>query len=110
MNGDVDLRLKELRESRSLSQRELGDELGLSKSSIGNYEKGYRQPDMETLILLADYFDVTVDYLIGRSLLPSFIVSSQEETMLQIYRKLPKHKQNLIIELFGELLSSADRK
>lgn len=38
MNGDVDLRLKELRESRSLSQRELGDELGLSKSSIGNYE------------------------------------------------------------------------
>lgn len=94
------MRLKELRESRSLSQRELGDALGLSKSSIGNYENGYRQPDMATLNLLADYFGVTVDYLIGRSLQPSFVVTSEEEKMIQIYRHLPEEKRDLLVDLF----------
>ncbi|HJD23927.1 MAG TPA: helix-turn-helix transcriptional regulator [Firmicutes bacterium] len=103
------MRLKELRKSCSLSQRELGDALGLSKSSIGNYENGYRQPDMATLNLLADYFGVTVDYLIGRSLQPSFVVTSEEEKMLQIYRNLPEEKRYLLIDLFLALQDSSSR-
>ncbi len=97
------MRLKELRQSCSLSQRQLGDHLGLSKSSIGNYENGVRQPDFETVILMADYFGVTVDYLIGHSALPTFEVTAQEEKMLQVYRTLPEDKQNLVLELFMAL-------
>ena len=100
------MRLKELREARSLSQDDLGNALGLSKSSISNYENGYRQPDMETLISIADYFDVTVDYVVGRSSLPNFEISPKEEIILQVYRSLPEDKRDLILELFLALKSS----
>lgn len=98
------MRLKELRNAASLSQDELGNALGLSKSSISNYEKGYRQPDMATLHSIADYFNVTVDYLIGRSALPTFKVSPKEEILLQVYRSLPEDKRYLLLELFRALL------
>ena len=51
--GDSLFRLKELRESRHMSQQELGDLVGLSKSSIGYYEQGKHQPDLNTLETLA---------------------------------------------------------
>ena len=98
------MRLKELRESSSLSQRELGDRVGLSKSSIGNYESGQRQPDMDTLNLLANYFHVTVDYLMGRSDIPTFDISSEEEQMIRFFRKVQKGKRRLLIELFESLI------
>ena len=97
------MRLKELREASSLTQSELGEKLGLSKSTIGNYEKGYRQPDLETLILLADYFQVTIDYLVERSIFPTFDISSQEEQILKIYRTIPDNKRHLIADLFAIL-------
>ena len=65
-------RLKELRESRHMSQQELGDLVGLSKSSIGYYEQGKHQPDLNTLETLARFFDVTVDYLLGLSPMRKF--------------------------------------
>ena len=59
-------RLKELRESRRLTQDGLGKKFGLAGSTISLYERGQRQADYETLIKFADFFDVSVDYLLGR--------------------------------------------
>lgn len=56
-----------LRQSANLTQEELAAVLGISKSSISMYENGNRQPDFETLEVIADYFNVDMDYLLGRS-------------------------------------------
>ena len=60
------IRLKEEREKRKLTQSKLAEALHLSQSTIGNWEAGKREPEYPTLLLLADYFGVSVDYLLGR--------------------------------------------
>lgn len=60
------MRIKELRKKMGISQTELGLILGVTRSTICQYEQGKRQPDNTTLIKLADFFGVTVDYLLGR--------------------------------------------
>ena len=60
-------RLKELRKEANLTQTKLGEIIGLSGRTIGNYESGDRDPDNETLKKIADYFEVTTDYLLGRT-------------------------------------------
>lgn len=61
------IRLKELRENIGISQYKLAEDLKLSQSTIGNWEAGKREPDFSTLIKLADYFNVSADYLIGHT-------------------------------------------
>ncbi|MDE7306056.1 MAG: helix-turn-helix domain-containing protein [Clostridia bacterium] len=58
-------RLKELRKSKRLSQKELANILKTSNSSICDWECGRSQPDLETVAKIASYFDVTADYLLG---------------------------------------------
>jgi SOS-response transcriptional repressors (RecA-mediated autopeptidases) len=60
-------RLKKLRDDKNLTQTELGKAFSISDATINRYEKNQRQPDTDTLNKLADYFNVTVDYLLGRS-------------------------------------------
>lgn len=60
-------RLKELRASIGLSQSALADELNTSKSSINMYERGEREPSIATLEAIADFFNVDMDYLLGKS-------------------------------------------
>lgn len=61
------MRLKELRKARKLSQVRLAMELNLNQNTISRYENGEREPGIAELISIADYFDVSVDYLIGRT-------------------------------------------
>lgn len=61
------IRLKELRMKNGLSQRELANAFKVSTGTVGNWEVGSREPDFSTIIKLADYFRVSVDYLIGHS-------------------------------------------
>lgn len=60
-------RLRRLRTERMLTQAALGEELGLSESTVCLYERGDREPSFNTLCRLADFFGVTTDYLLGRS-------------------------------------------
>lgn len=60
-------RLKELRKNRKISQVKLAMDLNLSQNSISRYETGEREADYDTLVAIADYFNVSVDYLLGRS-------------------------------------------
>ena len=57
-------RLKLLREQKGLSQEELGKSVGLSKSTIGMYEQGRREPDSATLLKIANLFKVSVDFFL----------------------------------------------
>ena len=61
------LHLKELRTQKGLTQSELSKALNVSASSIGMYEQGRREPDTTTLAEIAAYFNVTTDYLLGRT-------------------------------------------
>lgn len=60
-------RLKKLREEMNLTQIELGKVFNISHSTINRYENGLRQPDNETLINMSNFFNVSVDYLLGIS-------------------------------------------
>lgn len=60
-------RLKELRESRGISQVRLTIELNLNQNTVSRYENGMRQADYQTLEAIADYFNVSLDYLFGRT-------------------------------------------
>lgn len=64
MFGD---RLKLLRKNCNYTQKELGEKLNVSGRVIGYYESNERFPDKETLTRLADFFEVSVDYLLGRT-------------------------------------------
>lgn len=64
------MRLRELRTVHGLSQKVIADYLGCSTVVYSRYETGSREPSTETLERLADYYNVTVDYLIGKSNIP----------------------------------------
>lgn len=59
------VRLKRLREQRRMNQKALGECCGLSKNIIGKYERSEREPTAASLIKIADFFDVSTDYLLG---------------------------------------------
>lgn len=60
-------RLKHLRQLNNITQQELADYLKVGKTTISNYETKYSSPDAETLYKIADFFDTSVDYLLGRT-------------------------------------------
>ena len=60
-------RLKELRIYRNLTQKEIADSIGMAPVAYQRYEYGTREPAYQKLFALADYFDVSLDYLVGRS-------------------------------------------
>lgn len=61
------LRIKELRKKRHISQVRLAIELDLTQNSISRYENGEREADYQTLLNIADFFNVSIDYLFGRT-------------------------------------------
>ena len=65
-------RLKELRKKRRITQQKLAIELDMSQNTISRYESGEREADYRTLILFADYFGVSIDYLLERTDDPAF--------------------------------------
>lgn len=63
----VVMRLKELRKSKKMSQLKLAIELHTSQNTISRYETGEREPGIRELIEIADYFNVSIDYLLERT-------------------------------------------
>ena len=61
------MRLKQLRRQHGISQLKLAMDLGLNQNSISRYESGEREPGIVELIRIADYFHVSIDYLVGRT-------------------------------------------
>jgi transcriptional regulator with XRE-family HTH domain len=61
------MKIKELRESRGILQTELASYLGIARNTLSQYETGKRSPDLDTLQKIADFFDVSIDFILGRS-------------------------------------------
>lgn len=67
------MRLKELRKTKKMTQQRLAIELNMNQNTLSRYETGERQADYQTLILIADYFGVSIDYLLERTDDPTFL-------------------------------------
>ena len=67
------IRLKELRKLRKMTQQRLALELNMNQNTISRYESGEREADYQTLIRFADFFNVSIDYLLERTDDPTFI-------------------------------------
>lgn len=67
------MRLKEIRKKQGISQLKLALDLHMSQNTISRYETGEREPGIAELIKLADYFHVSVDYLLERTNNPTFL-------------------------------------
>lgn len=95
--------LRNLRLSRGISQQQLADVIGTSQQSINKYENHNIEPDISTLMQLADYFCVTVDYLIGHIeqtdsvMMENAVLPNKEEiSIIRGYRKLSKEEKESI--------------
>lgn len=60
-------RLKQIREENDYTRQELATAIHVTTATISNYENGNREPDIKTLLLISDYLDVSVDYLLGQT-------------------------------------------
>ena len=69
------VRLKELREKAGYSQQGFADAIGVKQSTVGNWEAGAREPKFEIMERLADFFGVSVDYLLGRDVTHNYAES-----------------------------------
>lgn len=95
--------LKELRETASISQKQLAEAIGVSQQSINKYENHNIEPDIETLIRIADYFDTSVDYLIGHTLIrrkienvSTYELNDDEGKIIEQYRQLSKKQRSCV--------------
>lgn len=84
--------MKKLREERGLKQIELANATGISKSSISMYENGNRTPELETFELLADFYNVDMNYLKGKSDIKrksnfDNLLIKEEEHFLELYQR-----------------------
>lgn len=66
MESEFPGRLRRLRERRRMNRKAMSECCGLSKNIIGMYERGEKEPSLKTLIKIADFFEVSTDYLLGR--------------------------------------------
>ena len=78
-----------LRRREGYSQKELADKLGISRSAVGMYERGEREPDFETLEAFADIFNVNMDTMLGKSTTPSNSIKYNEHYFAPIVGNIP---------------------
>lgn len=99
------IKLKDLREEKKILQKEIASLLSRSSVTVGDWERGRTEPSIADLIVLANYFDVTVDYLIGRTDDFGFVpgqngasLSADELALVEAYRKLPEKRRDAILD------------
>jgi transcriptional regulator with XRE-family HTH domain len=87
-------RLSRLREKRGLDQAQLGEILNLSKSTISAYERDTRSPNPEIIVLLAEFFNVTTDYLLRGDIRPqNEIIDEEVAHFMEEINKLGEREQ-----------------
>ena len=109
------IRIKELRKEEGKTQKEVAEKLGVTSQCLGYYENGKSHPSPEMLMKIADYFLVSVDYLIGRSDdLGIISFRAEEETLtgderkiLHNYRKLDEEKKAGLAQ-YAEFLANKE--
>lgn len=99
-------RLKSLRENRGISQKFVAEKIGVNNSTLSGYESGYREPDAITLTKLADFYEVTTDYLLGRSSTASFSYETENFINdIDLGMSVNEVLENYNVKFKGETLS-----
>ena len=100
--NDLGARIQDLRRAAKLSQTELADKIGISKSQMIRYESKGAQPPADILNRLADIFGTSIDYLINGNTNQKAVDALKNTKILQRFKEieqLPDHEQNVIIEV-----------
>ena len=87
--------IAELRVDKGMNQEQLANVLNVSRSTLANWEVGNRSIDVETLVVIADYFQVSCDYLLGRTKHKyNFALENEKnvDAIMSIYETLKKYK------------------
>ena len=89
-------KLRGLIEERGITQKELAGEFNIAPSTLSCYVQNTREPDFSTLRVLADYFDVSVDYLVERQ--PPQANTPLEGELLRVFRSLSPEQRGIFLE------------
>ena len=107
------MRLKELRAERNLYQKDIASMLGIDRTTYAKYETGDSEPNFETLKKIAEIFNVTTDYLLGRTEQKEAPIpdsedglSEPERHLVVLYRDLNNEGQEKLIDYADDLVSS----
>lgn len=99
--------LKFLRKRKGLSKAKLAEILGINQQSINAYENRGTEPDVESLIKISDYFNTSIDFLVGRlDATHRFDLTKDEELLLKVYRKLSPPLKSNVYEIMTHLKES----
>ena len=101
--------LKSLRLAYKLTQQEISERLGISRGAYANLENGKREPDIATLIFMADLYGVTVDYLIGHEKEPTVKDDGLTE-MERLFLSLPPDRREEVLRFMEYQASQASGK
>ncbi len=108
------VRLAELRNGKGFTQQQVSDMTGLSRARLNNYEQGVREPDLDTVTKLADFFGVTVDYLLGRTDEPGHVPATLciDTELIELARKLKNlpEKDRKVVETIIKLNELTDEQ
>lgn len=115
MNNYFSMRVKELRISKNLSQKSLGEAIGLSMQTINDIENARSNTTLERAIVIADFFDVTLDYLVGRSDDKKISngdtnIPSKEVELVKNFKLLNDVSKGKLIERCRMLLEESDEQ
>ncbi|MFB5760231.1 helix-turn-helix domain-containing protein [Paenibacillus medicaginis] len=86
-------RISALRENRKLTQEEMASQLQISRASLSHYEKNRRKPDFDTLRKIADFFQVSIDYLLGRD---DDLIPAANDEILEFSENLELSDENIL--------------
>lgn len=103
----VALRLKELRALRGITQQQLSEVINISQQSISRYESGKHYPDIDTLVFIADYFNVPLDLLVDRKW-PNIELDDTYEAALENMDNNPEYAENTVPK-YDEVTEHAKR-
>lgn len=103
--------LKYLVSASGMTQKDIATAIGLSQQRFNFYVTGKREPDTDTLCTLADYFGVTVDYLLGRDAVPApeeakTAPSEKDEALLDVFHKLNDEGKEQLLDFADSLVRS----
>ncbi|MCK8098671.1 helix-turn-helix domain-containing protein [Bacillus sp. 2CMS4F] len=94
-------KIKKLREEKKMKQQEVADKLGIARTTYASYEQGKREPDHETLIKIADYYNVTIDFLLrGES------QETQDKIFNEEARRILEDPDTLVAAADGKITAS----
>lgn len=101
-------KLRNLIEERNLTQKKVANDLNIAPSTMGGYVQGSSEPDFETLKRIAEYFNVSADYLLSMKSINCS--SSSEDELIRVFRSLTNEQQRIYIEQGKVFIRSNERK